>query len=43
LEEGAIADGLQDAIALTIQLFKAERLVVTGTVTNAQAAVLGEA
>src|ERR1039457_2229491 len=43
LQEGAIADGLQDAIALTIQLFKAEGFVVTGAVTNAQAAVLGEA
>jgi len=43
LEEGAIADGLQDAIALAIELFKAEGFVVTGAVTNAQAAVLGEA
>jgi len=43
LKESPIADGLQDAIALTIQLFKAEWFVVTGTVTNAQAAVLGEA
>ena len=43
LEKGPITDGLQDPVALAIQLFKAERLVVTGTVTNAQAAVLGEA
>src|ERR1017187_1033459 len=43
LEKGSITDGLQDAIALTIQLFKTQGFVVTGTVTNAQAAVLGEA
>ena len=43
LEKGPVTDGLQDAIALTIQLFKAEGFVVTGAVTNAQAAVLGEA
>ena len=43
LQESPIADGLQDAIALTIQLFKAQWFVVTGTVANAQAAVLGEA
>ena len=43
LKESPITDGLQDPIALTIQLFKAEGFVVTGTVTNAQAAVLGEA
>ena len=43
LKESPIADGLQDPIALTIQLFKAEGFVFTGTVTNAQAAVLGEA
>jgi hypothetical protein len=43
LKESPVADGLQDPIALTIQLFKAEGFVVTGTVTNAQAAVLGEA
>jgi hypothetical protein len=30
LEEGAIADGLQDAVALAIELFKAQRFVVTG-------------
>lgn len=43
LEKGAIADGLQDPIALTIQLFKAEGLVVAGTVADGQSAVLGEA
>ena len=43
LQESPIADGLQDPVALTIKLFKAEWFVVTGTVTNAQAAVLGEA
>ena len=42
LEEGAIADGLQDAVALAIELFKAQRFVVTGTVADAQTAVAGE-
>ena len=43
LEEGAIADGLQDAVALAIELFKAQRFVVTGTVADGQTAVSGEA
>jgi len=42
LEKGAIADGLQDAIALTIELFKAQGFVVTGAVADAQAAVAGK-
>ena len=43
LEESPVADGLQDAIALAIELFKAERFIVTGTVADGQAAVPGEA
>lgn len=43
LEEGALADGLQDPIALAIELFKTEGLAVTGAVADGQAAVLGEA
>ena len=43
LEEGAIADGLQDSIALAIELFKAQGFFIAGAVTNAQAAVLGKA
>ena len=42
LKESPIADGLQNPIALTIKLFKAEGFVVTGAVADAQAAVLGE-
>ena len=42
LQESAIADGLQDPIALTIQLFKAQRFVVTGAVADGEAAVAGE-
>ena len=42
LQESAIADGLQDAVALAIKLFKTEGLAVTGAVANAQAAVAGE-
>jgi len=42
LQESPIADGLQDAIALTIQLFKTEGFVVTGAVADAQTAVAGE-
>jgi len=43
LKESAIADGLQDAVALAIELLKAEGFVVTGAVADAQAAVFGEA
>ena len=42
LEEGAIADGLQDAIALAVELFETERFVVTGAVADGQAAVAGK-
>src|SRR5208283_4996553 len=38
-----IADGLQDAVALTIQLFKAEGFVVAGAVADGQSAIAGEA
>jgi hypothetical protein len=43
LEEGAIADGLQDPIALAVELFETERFVVAGAVADGEAAVLGEA
>jgi len=42
LEKSAIADGLQDAIALAIELFKAQRFVVAGAVADGQAAVAGK-
>lgn len=42
LEEGAIADSFQKAIALVIELFKAQGLVVTGLVADGQATVAGE-
>ena len=43
LQESAIADGLQDAVTLAIELFKAQRFVVTGAFADGEAAVLGEA
>src|ERR1022692_2984034 len=42
LEIGAIADGLQGADALTVELFIAEGFVITGAVADAEAAVAGE-
>jgi hypothetical protein len=42
LKESAIADGLQDAVALAIELFKTQGFVVAGAVADAQAAVPGE-
>ena len=43
LEIGAIADGLQGADALAVELFIAEGLVITGAVADAEAAIAGEA
>ena len=43
LEEGAIADGLQGAVALAIELFKAQGFAVTGAVADGQAAIPGQA
>src|ERR1035438_3270090 len=43
LEIGAIADGLQGADALPVELFIAEGFVITGAVADAEAAVAGEA
>src|SRR5208283_3998822 len=43
LQESPIADGLQEAVALTIQLFKAEGFVVAGAVADGQSAIAGEA
>ena len=43
LEESAIADGFQGAVALAVELFKAQWFVVAGAVADGQAAVAGEA
>ena len=43
LEIGAIADGLQGADALAVELFIAEGLVITGAVADGEAAIAGEA
>ena len=42
LEIGAIADGFQGADALAVELLIAQRLVITGAVADAQAAVAGK-
>jgi len=42
LEEGAIGDGLQDAVALAVELFEAQGFVVAGLVADGQAAVAGK-
>jgi len=42
LEESAIADGLQDGETLAIQLFKAQRFIVTGLVADGEATVASE-
>lgn len=42
LEIGAIADGFQGADALVVELFVAERFVITGAVADAEATVAGE-
>ena len=43
LEEGAITDGFQGAVALAIELFKAQGFAVTGAVADGQAAIPGQA
>lgn len=43
LEIGAIADGLQGADALAVELLIAKGLVITGAVADAEAAIAGEA
>src|ERR1039458_2787666 len=42
LEISAIADGLQGADPLAVELFITQRFVVTGAVADAEAAVAGE-
>ena len=42
LKIGAIADGLQGADALPVELLVAEGFVITGAVTDAEATVAGE-
>ena len=42
LEKGAIADGLQSADALAVELLIAEGFVIAGAVADAQAAIAGQ-
>lgn len=43
LEKRPIADGFQEGVALAVELFKAQRLVVAGTVADGEATEAGEA
>lgn len=42
LEIGAITDGLQEGMAVAVELFKAQRFAVAGLVADGQAAEAGE-
>jgi hypothetical protein len=43
LEPGAVADGLQDAVAVAVELLVAQRLAITAAVADAQPAVAAQA
>jgi len=42
LEKGAIGDGFEEGVALTVELFKAQRFAVAGLVADGEAAEAGE-